>query len=100
VDRLLTKTLDPVKLERRLRTYGYDFQHPEAYESPLLSELDLRWYLVDDTFPRLTRSDLVGGELPRGVLSVTYEVDLSGDHPPILGDAEVDAIIQRLSGEN
>jgi putative PD-(D/E)XK family protein DUF4420 len=98
VDRLLTKTLDPTTLERRLHAYGYDFHQPEAYESPLLSELDLRWYVVGDDFPRLTRSNLVAGQLPRGVLSVSYEVDLSGDHPPVLADAEVGALIHKLAG--
>jgi len=96
-ERLLTKTLDPATLEQILSRCGYDFQHPESYDTPCFTELELRWYAVDDQFPRLTRANLVGRELPHGVIAVTYELDLGGDSPPILDPPHVDSLIRILA---
>lgn len=38
-------------------------------------------YLVDEQFPRITHHSFSGGTLPAGVISVSYQIDLTGDAP-------------------
>jgi hypothetical protein len=99
VESLLDLVSDPVDLEQKLRNTGYDFSTPEAYEKPLLTELERRVYRVGQDFPRLTRADLKGGDLPRGVLAVDYQIDLSGDQPRPLEPSQTDALLDALVGE-
>lgn len=98
VERLLNRVSDPVDLEQKLTHYGYDFSTAEMYETPRLTELERRTYLVDDAFPTLTHRNLVGGELPHGVLAVEYDIDLSGDRPTPLTAEENDLVLRRLAG--
>jgi hypothetical protein len=97
VERLLDLVRDPADLEQKLRNSGYDFAAPEIYETPLLTELERRLYRVDGDFPKLTRASLVGGELPHGVLSVEYVIDLSGDQPESLEQSDVDRLLDDLA---
>jgi hypothetical protein len=98
VQRLLDLTLDPAALGQKLRRAGYDFDSEDAYETPLLTELETRLYRVDEAFPSLTRRDLVSGDLPPRVIAVTYEVDLSGDEPPPAGPEIESRILHELAG--
>jgi len=96
--RLVDRALNPADLEQKLRQAGYDFESEDAYETPLLTELEARLYHVDDSFPALTRRDLVHGDLPPRVTAVTFEIDLSGDEPhPVSADVEAH-VLQTLGG--
>jgi hypothetical protein len=89
VERLLDRVSDPSDLEQKLRNSGYDFATSEMYDKPLLTELERCLYCVDDNFPKLTRANLKGEELPHGVIAVEYQIDLSGDRPqPLEADEE------------
>jgi hypothetical protein len=46
-----------------------------------------RTYEVDEGFPRIVPSSFLNGEKPPGILSIAYEIDLSGSQPAAL-DAE------------
>lgn len=37
---------------------------------------DIQIYIVDDSFPRIVPQDLVRGELPQGVLRISYMIDI------------------------
>lgn len=79
--RVLDASLSPSAVEQKLRNLGYELDQQEIYDRPLFNELESRLYLVNPEFPKLTRANFVGGELPRGVTAVSYEVDLSGNIP-------------------
>ena len=96
--RLLDRALNPADLEQALRRAGYDFDSEDAYEEPLLTELETRLYHVDESFPALTRRDLVHGDLPARVTGVTYEIDLSGDNPQPVGADVESQVIRALGG--
>jgi hypothetical protein len=96
--RLLGRVLNPAELEQKLRRAGYDFENEEAYEAPLLTELEARLYRVDDSFPALTHADLVNGDLPARVIQVTYEIDLSGDEPCPLNAEMESHVLHALAG--
>lgn len=98
VDRLLDIVADPADLEQKLRRSGYEFDNPQAYDRPLLTELERRFYRVDESFPKLTRADLKGEELPRGVIAVRYELDLSGDRPEPLESNVAAQLLRGLAG--
>jgi hypothetical protein len=98
VNRLLDGCLNRPELEQKLRNVGYSFEREHVYETPLMTELERRLYRVDSDFPRLTRKNLVGAELPRGVLSVSYEVDLAGDLPEPVGAVDEGNMIAALAG--
>jgi hypothetical protein len=95
---LLDRVTDPRGLENELRVAGYDFDNEENYNTPLLTELESRLYHVDDSFPRLTRAHLVTGDLPARVIAVRYDIDLSGDDPPPLGEQDVADVLRKLGG--
>jgi hypothetical protein len=95
---LLDRVTDPRGLEQELRAAGYDFDNEESYDAPLLTELESRLYRVDDSFPRLTRAHLTTGDLPARVVTVRYEIDLSGDDPPPVAEQDVVAVLRKLGG--
>lgn len=55
-----------------------------------------RYFPVTDTFPRLTRAELAGGDLPRGVDHVQYSVDLGATDIAILEPEHVLAMREEL----
>jgi hypothetical protein len=98
VGRLSNVVVDPIDFEHRLREIGYDLDFDDVHARPLFTVLETRFYRVDGDFPRLTRTNLVGGDVPRGVVAVTYEIDLTGDVPAVLPDHEVEAVLSALAG--
>jgi hypothetical protein len=55
------------------------------------------WFPVDDDFPRVVPASFVGARLPEGVLSINYQLDLSGSFPaPMTIDART-AILRELA---
>ncbi|GAB4549566.1 MAG: hypothetical protein OHK0023_14320 [Anaerolineae bacterium] len=43
--------------------------------------IEQRVYLIDSEFPRITGASFINGTLPRGVISVSYQIDLSVPPP-------------------
>ncbi|MGE8407843.1 MAG: PD-(D/E)XK motif protein [Pseudomonas sp.] len=75
-DRLIALGVDSIMLENALQRLGLDAgcsARKEAYNL-----LEVRSYVVDDDFPRVTPASFVGGVLPVGVVQLEYKVDLSG----------------------
>lgn len=55
-----------------------------------------RVYHVDDSFPKIVSSSFAGGELPNGVVSLDYRLDLTATPPVPLSDVEVDQAFDLL----
>lgn len=75
-DRLIALGVDAVMLEGALQRLGMEAgcsARKEAYNL-----LEVRSYIVDDSFPRITPASFKGGALPAGVVQLEYGVDLSG----------------------
>ncbi|WP_327676544.1 PD-(D/E)XK motif protein [Kitasatospora sp. NBC_00458] len=62
-----------------------------------LRPVESRWYRVDERFPRMTPTSVVGG-VPAGVSDVAYTVDLGGVQTEPLAEAEVDHLLARVGG--
>jgi hypothetical protein len=99
-ERVLDGSQNRSSIEQKLRNLGYDLDQQELFELPLLNELERRLYRVDDRFPTLTRTNLIGGDLPRGILAVSYEVDLAGDMPSPVEAGEETRVIHGLAGNS
>lgn len=68
------------QFEAALSTSGYSETDRDVYSDLRLRVAGERLYVVSDTFPRLTRLNLLNG-LPMGISRIEYDIDLSGfDH--------------------
>ncbi len=63
------------RLDNLLRQAGWDQRHADRHRQGVRVVAE-ELYVVDDTFPRLTRASIVGG-VPAGVDEITYSVDLA-----------------------
>ena len=76
VARLKAKGHDVAPFEVALSRLGYEIGSSDRQITYQL--LESRQYRVDANFPRITESSFVGGGVPRGIVSVEYDVDLAG----------------------
>lgn len=73
-------------LIRSLEMLGYNIENIKIrcmdistkYRIQKYKELEIREYLVDENFPKVTKESFVDGKLPVGISKLTYEVDLTG----------------------
>jgi len=75
-DRLIALGVDAAMLEGALQRLGMEAGCSARKEEYNL--LEARSYTVDDSFPRITPANFIGGVLPEGVVQFEYRVDLSG----------------------
>jgi Putative PD-(D/E)XK family member, (DUF4420) len=97
VDEVLNTCLRRAELEQHLLKTGYELGQPQLYERPLFTQIESRLYLVDEAFPALTRKHLIAGDLPQGVLSVSYEINVSGDKPDAMSRGDEENLLQLLA---
>jgi hypothetical protein len=98
VERLVDMGVDRIALYERLSLVGYDWADTKETGRLRLRLDRTDWYLVDDDFPRLIDSSLVGGVLPAGVVRVNYSIDLTGPCPAPLDDFRVKSVIRAFGG--
>lgn len=55
-------------------------------------------YRVDESFPRIVSQSFSTGTLPRGVVSLTYQIDLSSPPPAPLSVDDAEAVYQAITG--
>ena len=97
VQRLLDLGVDSAELHSRLLAVGYS-PHDTSYDALRFDERERRLYRVDDSFPRLIRRSLVGGEPPDGVTGLQYTVSLNSPMPAPLAPGDLKAVGERLLG--
>lgn len=56
-----------------------------------------RIYEVDDKFPGITSRSFVGGTLPQGIISLSYQIDLTSEPPKPLSENAVMSLLTILS---
>ena len=65
-------------IENGLSDYGYQLGKRDRYRRYNLLEDAINYYVVDESFPRITPESFVGGTVPQGILpNIEYRVDLS-----------------------
>lgn len=90
----------PHEFVRRLGLLGYDMADEAVYADFRLSTVERRVYRVDDQFPRVIRNSLVGGDVPLGVMSIRYSVDLTGPSPSPLPYGEADVALKLMAPDS
>lgn len=81
IDRIRRNGVEPSLLQQRLSEAGYRSDTSEQVDNILFDLLEFRLYRVDDQFPRLIDATFSNGHLPAGVVKISYEIDLTGEHP-------------------
>ena len=72
--RLVQTGYDPARLEIELQQQG--LEHGASIRDKKYKILEKRKYIVDETFPCITRESFKGNHLPAGITQIIYTVDL------------------------
>ena len=96
IQRILGLGVDQHILYRKLAACSYIAADEDHYRPAGFEVREFLVYEVGADFPRLSSSSFKEGEPVREIGKITYEVDLSGDSPEPMGDAE--AVFKRFSG--
>lgn len=81
----------------RLARAGYDQAKSLEYELPAFIPCERRVYPVAGQFPRIISESFSSGHVPPGVLRLRYEIDLTGEPPGPLDDAEAAAVFRGMT---
>jgi len=87
---LATAGVSAQALEKRLTELGCTPGQLLGLENERYQMREVRFYEVDADFPRITRGDFTDGDLPNGVLSLRYDIDISGEPPAPLTQAAME----------
>ena len=99
VGRLHRAGCDPVELSRRLYEYGYSTLDSDLYRNMRYRALESRWYLVDDSLPRIIASSFATPGFLNRIGKVRYSIDLTSSPPVPLGSYAVKKFIEKLTTE-
>lgn len=75
VDSLVTLGFDRLQLDKGLTNLG--FEPGCSDRARKYSLLEMRRYMVDDSFPKLTSKSFADGKMPESVVSMTYTINLA-----------------------
>ena len=73
-NRLISAGYDPGKLERELQQQG--FERGASIRDKKYKILEKRKYVVDESFPYITRESFKNNQLPAGITHIVYTIDL------------------------
>ena len=99
VERLLACGVDTRGLMRALGEIGYRPADATAYLKVRFRTLELRYYSVDENFPRITALSFTNRDVLERVTQLRYVLDLTGTPPASLPPMEVDGIMRDLVAE-
>lgn len=97
VDSLVTLGISRVEMYQKLARIGFTPDTLTLLDDQRFRVVERRMYEVNDLFPRITASNFVGASLPRGVIALSYTIDLSVPPPHPLIDADAAAVIATLA---
>lgn len=83
IESMLENEIDVDKFKDSLFKYGYLYDYPELYENKF-SVREKLFYKVEDSFPRVLKKDL-----PKGISSINYNLDLNSCEKFMLYEDEV-----------
>lgn len=85
------------EIEARLVKLGIRWEDLEGFDHVRLSKCAQETYSVDDSFPRLIRASFPGGELPSGITTCEYTIDLTAAEPCRMEDSAVRTLLEELA---
>ncbi len=97
IERLRRAGCDIVVLSRGLHECGYSISDSEVYENVRFRLLDSRWYLVNDSLPRMIRSSFAAPEILDRIEKVRYSIDLTSLPPDPMDSDVVERFIEKLA---
>lgn len=90
---------DQYLLQRALAQLGFPAGSKEEYLDYAFNVLEVDVYLVNDKFPRITKTSFKNDNLPSGIVSLEYSIDLTSQPPFPISEEERENLITRLIGE-
>jgi hypothetical protein len=81
VNSLVNVGANQVDIYGKLARLGFFPETLTLIDDQRFGLVEQRVYLVDNEFPRITAASFVNGILPRGVISLSYQIDLSVPPP-------------------
>lgn len=81
VNSLVSAGVNQAEIYGKLARLGFFPETLMLIDDQRFGLVEQRIYLVNNEFPRITGSSFVGGALPRGVISLSYQLDLSVPPP-------------------
>lgn len=92
VEELVASGVEAVGLYERLERAGLGVEQLEEAHRVGFNVIDRRIWGVGERFPRIVRASFVDGDLPTGVASISYQLDLTAYHVPPMTEMEVVAL--------
>ncbi|MER2133383.1 MAG: PD-(D/E)XK motif protein [Arthrobacter sp.] len=97
VDTILNLGVESALFERKLRRAGYFESHREAYLNSRFALKEQKLYDVkQEHFPRVTPRSFMQSELPPGVVSINYVIDVTNEPPTPLEQDETLELIEEF----
>jgi hypothetical protein len=98
IERLVTLGADRIAIFEKLSQIGYDWADTKDYGGFRFRIEETRGFKVDDHFPRVVRSTFVNGVSPRGIVRLTYSLDLTSPQVGELNRSQLLDLYQGFSG--
>lgn len=86
--------LNYAKLLSLLVELGYSINDNKFYENFRYQIKENRVYFVNGHFPRITNDSFKGGELPKNVIDIVYQIDINSEPPIPISDMKVSQILK------
>lgn len=97
VNAIIDLGVDSAALFKKLNKVGISAANIKESSSLRIVLAMEKMYLVDKEFPAIIGSTFIKGELPNGVIDLTYQIDLSSEPPHHLREEQMNGIYQQLS---
>lgn len=100
VNELQSAGCDSAQLVRLLSDLGFTPEVIARFDTASWRLIESLVFRVDENFPRITARSFINGQMPPGVIAVTYEIDLGGTALPKLSETEVTNLHQLIVSES
>lgn len=98
VRRVSNLAVEASAFNTHLAAAGYSVDEAETLEARRFKVVEHHLYDTNATeFPRLTRGSFVEGDVPPGVLRVSYQIDLTNQPPVPLTETEMFSVLQSFA---
>ena len=97
VERVRDTGADRAELLKRLSEAGYDPSEEKRYREYRFEIVEDLIFQVDDQFPRIVPESFTGGNVPEGVLSISYSLDLTGSDFASIDTSDRASVYDRIA---
>ena len=97
VEKIRRNGVDPVHLAKLLKAAGYTPGESEEADNSRFDLMELLIYEVGESFPKIVSASFVYGDLPAGILKISYDIDLTGPTPAPLSQIRAEAYLRTFA---